>query len=82
MSALLFHETVTGEAVVSNLPAGGGVQVLTSADVEIAFWDTVVKAYGVALEVPAPGGHVGTPTNRAKITGNATVRIVTDSSGQ
>jgi hypothetical protein len=82
MSALLFDQRVLAASprTVQNLPAGGDVQIVTASDLEVEYWDDVTKSYFPPVEVTAPGGYLGTPTTKARITVSAdtTVRILTN----
>lgn len=62
------QQTVTGEAVVTNLPAGREVTIGTDAALAVAFWNPVAGAYDVTTTVPVPGGTLMCPHNKAKIT--------------
>lgn len=62
------QQTVTGEAVVTNLPAGREVTVGTDAALAVAFWNPVALAYDVSTTVATPGGILMCPHSKAKIT--------------
>jgi len=76
MSAIgFFSGSVNGDAHLDNLPAGRVINLQTSADVGIAFWNPADNAYGAAETIAAPGDEVSCPHHRAKLTGIANVTI-------
>lgn len=77
---LLHSSTVTDSVVVHNLPVGGEVLINTDADLSVEFFDPETKSYFSPVSVPAPGGYLGTPSARAKITASSStkIRIVSD----
>lgn len=73
----IFENIVFGTEVVPNMPTGAIVVVQTDVNFDIQFWNPVAQAYDPVTTVTAPGGLLGIPHNQAKLTGNASVRIVT-----
>lgn len=61
-----------------NLPAGAEVQVHTDAELEIAFWNPLTKAYNASSTIEVPGQFLGVGSAQALITGTGASFIIID----
>lgn len=73
---LIYEKTVAGEDILENMPTGAIVVLQTDVDFDIAFFNPLTDAFDPVTAVTAPGGLLGVPHHIAKITGNASVRII------